>query len=251
MSRVPQQRRRFRRVAKFGAYVLAGVLTSYAVASTLLMTRWESGWRGPSRKYVGLVARGRQSAITGLVEITSSFGFQRISGEVVIPRDDKNVEVLPEGTLLESVLPMEVRRTIVPWGRSRAWPDPDHPEDGAEAVIQYCTGATIVGWPLGCAWSPYEPIDGGVSDEIEIPLPDWVKLQGREPFNTGWCIPYKPIWLGLAGDMAFYALVWFALIRGLHALRSPIRHLKGFCPSCGYPLASLSPGSKCPECVRS
>lgn len=63
-------------------------------------------------------------------------------------------------------------------------------------------------------------------------------------------IPLTPIPLGLAGNTAFYAALWFVLIRGRRTageIRAWSRRRRDCCEACGYSLVGLSP-SRCPEC---
>ncbi len=59
-------------------------------------------------------------------------------------------------------------------------------------------------------------------------------------------LPLRPIWGGLLGDSALYAITSWMLLNGLGTLRGIIRSRRGRCPRCGYDIRNAPP--PCPEC---
>ncbi len=81
---------------------------------------------------------------------------------------------------------------------------------------------------------------------IELPLRDsGLPISAR---NLR-ALPYYPIWSGLALNTAFYALLFFAVIRVSQAFKHAGRYRRGLCPRCKYDLRfDYSRG--CSECGR-
>ena len=108
------------------------------------------------------------------------------------------------------------------------------------------------GWPwVALSWradyplrtSKYAPHPSG-----EIPVNDGIGLQQPDPSGKGFrALPLRPMWLGLALDLFFYAPILWGIAACCNALQRSRRVLRGRCPSCSYDLQwNLSLG--CPEC---
>jgi hypothetical protein len=93
------------------------------------------------------------------------------------------------------------------------------------------------------AWSPTVKLD---SLKGGIPLPDHpapnlsVETKAR-------ALPYYPIWSGLALNTAFYALLFFIVVRTAKAFSRSRRHARGLCPRCKYD-REFDYRMPCPEC---
>ena len=88
--------------------------------------------------------------------------------------------------------------------------------------------------------APREDIRGGIL------LPDHTTpgLHASEPFRA---LPYRPIWSGLAINTAFYALLFFAIVRGSRRIKHAGRYRRGVCPRCRYDRC-FDYTVPCPEC---
>ena len=60
-------------------------------------------------------------------------------------------------------------------------------------------------------------------------------------------LPYYPIWSGLALNTAFYALLFFIVVRTAKAFTRSHRHARGLCPRCKYD-REFDYRMPCPEC---
>lgn len=60
-------------------------------------------------------------------------------------------------------------------------------------------------------------------------------------------IPFRPLWLGLLGNVAAYGLAAVLLVQTFRGWRRAYRRENGRCIGCGYELAGLA---ACPECGR-
>ncbi len=73
----------------------------------------------------------------------------------------------------------------------------------------------------------------------------WRYAIGR--FGGDYPLPLHPIWPGFAVNTLFYAGIVWLLIPGSFALRRLIRHRRGLCPKCAYPIGE---SAVCTECGR-
>ncbi len=60
-------------------------------------------------------------------------------------------------------------------------------------------------------------------------------------------LPYYPIWSGLALNTAFYALLFFFVVRITRGLKHARRYKRGLCPRCKYDRL-FDYRVPCPEC---
>jgi len=60
-------------------------------------------------------------------------------------------------------------------------------------------------------------------------------------------LPYRPIWPGLAANLAAFSIATFFLLTVPWALRRESRRRRNRCVECGYSLDGLR-GTSCPEC---
>jgi hypothetical protein len=103
------------------------------------------------------------------------------------------------------------------------------------------------GWPmlaLACTTELKESATG-LKYEVRggIPIPREEEDSWREP-NV---LPFAPLWSGLIGDTAIFAVIWAVVIGVPPACRGSYRRRRGLCPTCAYDLRhDLATG--CPEC---
>ncbi len=122
--------------------------------------------------------------------------------------------------------------TIVPSGAIRM--TGPRPSDNT-----HCS-QTICGFPMmslrGERWTRIHEALGGTS------------IEELRRSGLGWRgYPFRPVWLGLAVNTVFYAVVLWLLIPGPFALRQFIRVRRGRCPKCAYPMGE---SDVCSECGR-
>ena len=79
-----------------------------------------------------------------------------------------------------------------------------------------------------------------------VPLTDHPNsaLRDAQKFRA---LPYYPIWSGLALNTAFYALLFFAVVRTARAYKHARRYKRGLCPRCKYDRL-FDYRVPCPEC---
>lgn len=126
------------------------------------------------------------------------------------------------------------------------------PSADIPAGPQHVRVADARGWPFLAMWS-------GLSYDEPIQLPTKTPtimhglvvnpsaMSGPSPGTTVRMLPLALIWSGFLADIAFYSLVWFALLMLIVARRRVFRLRKGCCVICGYDLRG-TPHGKCPEC---
>lgn len=103
------------------------------------------------------------------------------------------------------------------------------------------------GWPMLALACTTEVIEGPGNLKYEvrggIPIPRDEEDSWREP-NV---LPFAPLWSGLIGDTAFFAVIWSVVLGVPPACRGSYRRRRGLCPRCAYDLRhDLATG--CPEC---
>lgn len=101
------------------------------------------------------------------------------------------------------------------------------------------------GWPLLAFWCEINEKQGWrgnctVSGGFQLPTTS-------SSVGSIRCIPYRPIWSGLAVNTLVYAVIWAAAYFCLPVTRRRHRCSRGCCPNCGYDLQHELAGG-CPEC---
>lgn len=149
-----------------------------------------------------------------VIEDSESWLHQRLSNN-----EPSRVEIA--GRLVESIQPGETLVTHIaygfPWRCLRATVAINYTKP-VEGRVRYITGKDI-GWH-----------DGGYPEEGALPI--------------------GPIWLGLFGDTAVYAIVLFGILETAALVmryRRRRRGSRGLC-ACGYDRSGLAADTKCPEC---
>jgi hypothetical protein len=107
------------------------------------------------------------------------------------------------------------------------------------------------GFPFLCLWNEWQlqpdnslTAAGGITLEDRIPVATTLP-----PALLVRALPYRPIWTGLAANIAFYGLLFYLVVRTWKGLRGWKRFNLGLCPSCAYDLRhDYSRG--CSECGR-
>ena len=101
------------------------------------------------------------------------------------------------------------------------------------------------GFPFLCVWSSWTDEPAGLIGAGGIQLPATRNSLGLRVQ----ALPYRPIWLGLAANTAFYGLLFYLVVRTWKGLRGWRRFNRGLCPACAYDLRyDYSRG--CSECGR-
>jgi hypothetical protein len=108
-------------------------------------------------------------------------------------------------------------------------------------------GRWASGWPLPALMSEMScdrrGHDMNWRYRWSIPLP---ASAGKQ---TGWVhLPWGPVWPGFLVDWAAYTAAVLVLWRIPAWLIRRRRHGEGCCVRCGYDLAGLAAGARCPEC---
>ncbi len=112
---------------------------------------------------------------------------------------------------------------------------------------------TAFGWPRPCLWYGVEStLDrffmSITSDRLEGGVHLWGPVSSR---GRDWhALPLRPIWSGLAVNVAIFAAIWWVALTGVPAARRALRRKRGWCPWCGYDREGLAAGAVCPECGR-
>jgi len=112
------------------------------------------------------------------------------------------------------------------------------------------------GWPMLAMWGGFEVSQqlegnafvGSLGATKHAILLRSLNGVGPSPEEVVRILPLAPIWPGFAVDTLFYATVWMVfllLLRGPSVIPRTIRHRRGQCPACAYPVGE-SP--VCTEC---
>jgi len=103
---------------------------------------------------------------------------------------------------------------------------------------------TESGWPMLAMWcEPHMCFQTGrwnIEQKTFGGIPTF-----NDGFNTR-TLPLLPRWPGFLFNTLFYACIWFTLIFGLSRSRRLLRKRRGRCPMCAYRLADARSG--CSEC---
>ncbi len=96
-----------------------------------------------------------------------------------------------------------------------------------------------------CGWH----VEAGALDNGGPPTDQWhgvVRIPIAPPQGVIF-LPFRPLWLGLLGNVAAYGLAVFLVVQTFRAWGRAYRRENGRCIGCGYELAGLP---ACPKCGR-
>ncbi len=106
------------------------------------------------------------------------------------------------------------------------------------------------GWPSMCCWCE-TPVSRSAAGSVVACHGGFLvtnpSLTTRDLGQVR-VLPFRPIWSGLAANVALYTFAWMTLLMFLPAIRRALRRRRGLCPSCRYSLVGLPPAAPCPEC---
>jgi hypothetical protein len=162
------------------------------------------------------------------------------------------------------------------------WPNPQFGFDGAAVGMEYSSrhSSEIVGpqalqrfnvrlvragWPLrALGWQVWEEEFDSAGPKPKhssrlvpgtsrgyIDMKRWLGPRGTSVYSINEVhqrLPLVPIWPGCVFNSILYGALAWAACRSTLAWRSWRRHIRGRCPSCGYPVGS---SATCTECGRS
>ncbi|MFT3686219.1 MAG: hypothetical protein QM783_15065 [Phycisphaerales bacterium] len=111
------------------------------------------------------------------------------------------------------------------------------------------------GWPFRCLTGSNL---AGITDVALGAASQVSERSGLVAFNerppraaggaTGWFIITRPIWLGLAANTLFFAILAGMVYAGWLAAVARYRRSRNLCTACGHSRAGLGAGVRCPEC---
>lgn len=104
--------------------------------------------------------------------------------------------------------------------------------------------ASLYGYQIKCPCKPGSPVQTGLLDIPTPPLRNAAVISFIMD-RTGYAIPYRPLWMGVALNSLLFGGSFYGLGRGALAARTWQRRRSGRCSACGYTLER--PG-RCPEC---
>ncbi len=122
------------------------------------------------------------------------------------------------------------------------------PESQWASAIDDARGFPVLA--LWCSRQAVEPPGRGpftfpsLAGGIDLPLRDPTYVKTGRNLRA---LPYYPIWSGLALNTAFYALLFFAVVRITRGLKHARRYRRGLCPRCKYDRL-FDYRVPCPEC---
>lgn len=105
----------------------------------------------------------------------------------------------------------------------------------------------VFGWPWGC-WTFAQDLSRGgciVSRVGDVDLAP-VAWMASGYWRPG--LPTGVLWGPFAGDSAAWTAGAWVLLAGCARVRRVLRRRAGACAGCGYSLAGLPEGARCPEC---
>ncbi|CAG0966581.1 hypothetical protein PHYC_01017 [Phycisphaerales bacterium] len=116
---------------------------------------------------------------------------------------------------------------------------------GLSGFEEVHTGAT--GWPCRAfaseSWRRWTPRPDEEAEALRYNFVLASTPRGRIMF------PLRPIWSGLAADVAVFGAGWFAIVVVAGGVRAVVRRARGRCPGCGYDRRGLPDAiAPCPEC---
>jgi hypothetical protein len=107
-----------------------------------------------------------------------------------------------------------------------------------------------VGWPLKALSCSVHWRQQVANADIIYRVEGGVQLPRDADFNPR-ALPLRPVWPGMAVNVALHASLWMGLTLALAAERRRWRRRHGLCIGCGYSGSGLAADAACPECGTS
>ena len=228
-------------------YLLLGFVTTWAVA-------WGLALLPPGRE---------DPTISAIHFFRGIYGSTRLgigSSRVDYKRSPEGLENLHHSM---RTLRMTNRPESIGWSRLHAYSDLGNAEDwGMRYIAQsndrkWQSGVDDArGFPLlshWCSWEfQSESLPGLQTDLLKEPPAGGISIPGYPNpalplVSSVRALPYYPIWSGLLLNTAFYAFIFFAVVRTTRAFKQSLRHARGLCPRCRYD-RQHDYRLPCPEC---
>ncbi len=147
----------------------------------------------------------------------------------------------------------------------RARTDEFRPEPVAESITwgrfasEPSTAANVLGhdiafgWPRPCLWYQVTGVwtatatGGTLSGGVPV---GGILIEGAASARGSdfKALPYRVIWLRLLVNIAFWSLIWCALLLVPRFIRRAHRRRRGLCLACAYDRRATPAGAPCPEC---
>jgi hypothetical protein len=148
-----------------------------------------------------------------------------------------------------SVLPLGEKHPLPGWVAT-----PSRPPSGEKREDVSRVDTAAHGWPWRCLASESWMIKAPTFRPGLWPMQYREVLRGNlvlaETTSGRTIMPLRPVWGGLAADVALWSAGWLVLLRGFEIGRAARRRRAGRCASCGYDRRGLDAGAACPECGR-
>ncbi len=144
----------------------------------------------------------------------------------------------------DHLVPSSLKRAAIPWTTGEApWPAKD--DNDVRAI-------DARGWPLLCLWSEYRTATDDKFQVIAVPR-GAITIPRNRVNKGGWMkpydltLPFRPIWIGFAGNTVLFSGAWGVLFLAPFLLRASSRRRRGLCVECGYDMSGVN---ECPECGK-
>lgn len=118
-------------------------------------------------------------------------------------------------------------------------------DESAYALEEYVIAS---GWPARCLWYHAQQLRDNGMLHLAADDPGINIHAGEDPEVSGrLCVfPLRPLWTGLAANVAVCGAIWFLLLT-IPTFCRALRRRPGQCVKCGYMLKGIA-GDTCPEC---
>ncbi len=163
-----------------------------------------------------------------------------IHSNLLVPR--------PDGAAPDSVLPVSLRRELLPW----CYGDAPWPPEGTHDIRAFVS----CGWLLralacaGARTTTYLPAPMPRTPTVLYGLPvprRFARYFANSTVAGSALLPTQPLYRGLILDTLLFSAAWFPLLAVPGVRRRTRRRRRGHCPACGYDRLGEF-GTPCPEC---